>query len=285
MTLEDVAGLDALVDWIKATRRVIQDPDGAEAFGLPAPKGVILAGIPGGGKSLTAKALANGFGLGLLRLDLGAMMGSLVGQSESQIRKALQVTEAMAPVVCWVDEIEKAISSGQIGAGGDSGTSSRVIGTFITWMSEKTAPVFVVATANKPELLPPELLRKGRFDEMFAIDLPDPKSRKAIFAVHLDKRGRDPSAFDLDAAAAATNGYSGAEIEAVVVAALRTAFVDGKRPITTDSLLLEAQATVPLSQSMPEEIERMRSWAKGRARDASRTNGTTMSGSESNLGF
>lgn len=269
VTLEDVAGLPALVEWIQTTRGTIQDPEGAKAFGLPAPRGVLLVGIPGGGKSLTAKALASGFGLGLVRLDLGATMGSLVGQSENQIRKALAVTEAMAPCILWLDEIEKAISSGQIGAGGDSGTSSRVIGTFISWMSEKTAPVFVCATANKPEILPTELLRKGRFDEMFAIDLPDEEGRKAIFEVHLKKRKRDPKSFDLPTLATATGGFSGAEIEAVVLAGLRTAFAEGKRPITTEDLLREAKATVPLSVSSAAEIEGMRAWAKGRARNAS----------------
>lgn len=238
------------------------------------------------GKSLTAKALASGFGLGLLRVDLGAMMGSLVGQSESQIRRALQVAEAMAPVVLWIDEIEKAVSAGQIGGGGDSGTSSRVIGTFITWMSEKTAPVFVACTANRPEILPPELLRKGRFDEMFAIDLPDLDGRVAIFTVHLKKRQRDVGAFDLTALAKATDGYSGAEVEAVVLAGLRQCFVEGKRPLTTEDLLAEIRVTVPLSKSMGSEIENMRSWARGRARDASGKSETpTSAASASKLGF
>ena len=285
VTLDDVAGLDALVDWIRATRAVIQDPDAAKAFGLPAPKGLLLCGVPGGGKSLTAKALASGFGLGLLRLDLGAMMGSLVGQSESQIRRALQVAEAMAPVVLWADELEKAVSQGQIGASGDSGTSSRVIGTFISWMSEKTAPVFLVATANRPEILPPELLRKGRFDEMFAIDLPDAKGRAAIFVVHLKKRKRDVETFDLQALAKATEGYSGAEIEAVVLAGLRRCFVEEKRPLTTEDLLAEVAVTVPLSKSMAGEIENMRSWARGRARAASGKATTTPSAAKAGLGF
>ena len=271
VTLDDVAGLDALVAWIKETRAVIQDPEGAKAFGLPAPRGAIFCGPPGTGKSLVAKAMASGLGLGLLRLDLGAVMGSLVGASEGNIRKALRVAEAMAPAVLWVDEIEKAVSQGQVGGGGDSGTSSRVIGTLLTWLAEKTVPIFLVVTSNKPEILPPELLRKGRFDEMFCLDLPNDKAREDILRVHLKKRNRDPKTFDLKQVAAAMDGFSGAEVEAVVVAALRKKFVAGEKGLTATDLVVEATLTVPLSRSMSEQIEGMRSWARGRARDASGT--------------
>ena len=215
--------------------------------------------------------MASGLGLGLLRLDLGAVMGSLVGASEGNIRKALRVAEAMAPAVLWVDEIEKAVSQGQVGGGGDSGTSSRVIGTLLTWLAEKTVPIFLVVTSNKPEILPPELLRKGRFDEMFCLDLPNDKAREDILRVHLKKRNRDPKTFDLKQVAAAMDGFSGAEVEAVVVAALRKKFVAGEKGLTATDLVVEATLTVPLSRSMSEQIEGMRSWARGRARDASGT--------------
>lgn len=267
-TLDDVAGLPLLVEWVKTLRAQFAAPEEAKAFGLPAPKGALLVGVPGGGKSLVAKALSNGLGLACLKLDMGALMGSLVGESEGNVRRALQVAEAMAPCILWADEIEKSVSQGQVGGGGDSGTSSRVIGTLITWLSEKTSPVFVVATANRPELLPPEMIRKGRFDEVWAIDLPDKDGRVAIFRVHLKKRGYDPSRFDPDVLAQATQQFSGAEIEGCVVAALRRCFVENRRALTTEDILAEARVTVPLATAASAEIEGMRAWAKGRARNA-----------------
>src|SRR5690606_24788706 len=209
-----------------------------------------LIGIPGTGKSLTAKMISGLWRLPLLRLDVGALFGSLVGESEERLRLALKITEVVSPCVLWIDEIEKSLSSG----GGDGGTSQRVFGTILTWMQEKTAPVFVVATANDVGVLPPETLRRGRFDEVFFLDLPTDSERREIFAVHLRKRLRDPVAFDIMRLARLTDGYVGAEIEQAIVDALYRAFADG-RDITTDDIAAAIGRLVPLSKSQRERIE------------------------------
>lgn len=257
----DIGGLDLLTAWATETESAYTAE--AQAYGIEPPRGVLIVGVPGCGKSLTAKAIAGGK-RPLLRLDVGALFGSLVGQSEAQTRNALQIAEAVAPCVLWVDEIEKALGSS--GGEMDGGTSVRVLGTILTWMQETTAPVFLVATANDIAHLRPELIR--RFTEVFFVDLPQQSERADILAIHLSKRGRDPQQFDLAAVAGATNDFTGSELEKVVQGALRRAFADGKREIATDDLLSVATDTVPLARTMQAGIAQMREWAS-RARPAS----------------
>ncbi|RME40231.1 MAG: AAA family ATPase [Planctomycetota bacterium] len=264
--MEEVGGLEALKAWL--ARRAMAFSDRARRFGLPAPKGVLLVGVQGCGKSLCAKAVSRMWNMPLLRFDMGRMFASLVGSSESNIRRAIAVAESIAPVVLWVDEIDKAFSGSQGSAHTDGGTTARVMSTFLTWLSEKQKPVFVLATANDISRLPPELLRKGRMDEIFFVDLPEREARKQIFSIHLRKRGRDPAGFDLDALAEASEGFSGAEIEEAVVSSLYDVFYLEKELETAD-LLKSIRATVPLSRTMAEEISALRAWADGRARYAS----------------
>lgn len=264
--LNSVGGLDALKSWLR--KRTVAFTEQARRFGLPAPKGVLLLGVQGCGKSLMAKTISNIWQLPLLRFDVGRVFGSLVGSSEQNIRRAIKVAESVAPVVFWVDEIDKAFRGSRgSGASTDGGTSARVFGTFLTWLSEKKEPVFVVATANDVSLLPPELLRKGRFDEIFFVDLPAFCERKEIFGVHLAKRRMDPSQFDLEALANCSVGYSGAEIEEAVISALFDAFYD-KEKMSTEKLIGGVRQTVPLSKTMSENVEGLRMWAEGRARSA-----------------
>jgi len=263
-TLSDVGGLDLLKEWIRKRKKAFSER--ARKFGLPEPRGVLLLGVPGCGKSLCAKVVAKTWGLPLLRFDVGRVFGRYVGESEENMRRALRTAEVLAPCVLWIDEVEKAFSG--VGGTEDAGTAARVFGTFLTWLQEKRAPVFVVATANEIRALPPELLRKGRLDEIFFVDLPSREERREIFAIHLRKRGRDPGRFDLDLLAERSRGFSGAEIEAVVVGALYDAF-DEEREVETEDLLRNVEQTVPLSQTMREEIEALRSWARMRARPAS----------------
>jgi SpoVK/Ycf46/Vps4 family AAA+-type ATPase len=239
----------------------------ARAFGLPAPKGVLLLGVQGCGKSLCAKAVASLWQLPLLRFDMGRMFGSYVGSSEENIRRAIAVAESVAPAILWVDEVDKAFAGSQSSGLSDAGTSARVFGTFVTWLSEKTAPVFVVATANDISHLPPELLRKGRLDEIFFVDLPGLQERESIFAIHLAKRGRNPADFHLAALAEAAETFSGAEIEQAVISGLYDAFSE-QSEITTKHLLCAVHETVPLAATMDEQIDRLRRWAAGRARNA-----------------
>ncbi len=265
-TMSDVGGLDLLKEWLRKRRRAFSQE--AREFGLPAPKGVLLLGVQGTGKSLSAKAIASLWNLPMLRLDVGRVFGSLVGASEANMRLAIRTAEAVAPCILWIDELEKGFSGVQSSGMSDSGTTARVFATFLTWMQEKRKPVFVVATANDVSLLPPELLRKGRFDEIFFIDLPHAPEREQIFAIHLRKRNRDPNTFDLKRLAQATEGFSGAEIEQVVIGALFTAFDKG-RDLTMDDLLNEIKSVVPLSVMMREEIDELRTWAQMRTRPAS----------------
>jgi len=262
-TIEDVGGLGVLKQWLRLRERAFTQQ--AREYGLPAPKGVALIGIPGTGKSLVAKTIGGLWRLPLLRLDVGALFGSLVGESEERTRRALRLAETIAPCLLWIDEMEKALAHGGL----DSGTSTRVFGTILTWMQEKTAPVFVVATANNIQSLPPELLRKGRFDEVFFLDLPTQEERKEIFAVHLRKRGRIPSDYDLDALARKSQGYVGAEIEQAIIDAMYLGFSE-EREFTTDDILQSLKRQVPLSVAQREVIESLRQWLReGRAQSAS----------------
>ena len=261
-----VAGMDNLKQWL--VKRTTAFTERAADFGLPSPRGLLLLGVQGCGKSLCAKAVASLWKLPLLRFDVGRMFGSLVGSSEDNIRRAIQTAESVAPAILWVDEIDKAFA-GSVGSGGsDGGTAQRVFGTFLTWLSDKTAAVFVIATANDISQLPPELLRKGRLDEIFFVDLPSEAERKDIFAIHIEKRGRSVGTFDLDMLAHHSDGFSGAEIEQAIVSGLFDAFsADGE--LDTPTLMNSLAETVPLSKTMSEDLNRLRTWAQGRARPAS----------------
>ena len=262
-----VAGLENLKTWLD--KRSIAFTDKAKQFGLPPPRGVLLLGVQGCGKSLCAKATASMWHLPLLRFDLGRMFSSLVGSSEENVRRAIQVAESVAPAVLWIDEIDKAFAGASSSSGSDGGTSSRVFGTLLTWLSEKKSSVFVIATANDISKLPPELLRKGRLDEIFYLDLPNFNERKEIFRIHLAKRNRTPDRFDLDRLSHQSDGFNGAEIEESVVSSLFDEFSSGI-PLDTEVLLTGLKDTVPLSKTMSEELSRLREWATGRARPATR---------------
>lgn len=264
--LASVGGLSDLKEWL--VRRAVAFTDKAQQFGLPAPKGALLVGVQGCGKSLCAKAVSRAWNMPLLRFDMGRMFSSLVGSSEGNIRRAIAVAESIAPAILWVDEIDKAFAGSVGSAGADGGTSARVMSTFLTWLSEKSKPVFVLATANDISHLPPELLRKGRLDEIFFVDLPSHAERRRIFEIHVGKRGRDTGAVDIDALAAASDGFSGAEIEQAVISALYDAFYVG-RDLATPDVLKAITETVPLSRTMSEKIGALRRWAEGRARFAS----------------
>ncbi|MEZ4368368.1 MAG: AAA family ATPase [Kofleriaceae bacterium] len=261
----DVGGMDILKDWLVKRRNAFDSR--ARAFGLPLPKGILMIGVPGTGKSLTAKAVGALWQMPLLRLDVGKIFGGLVGSSEENIRSVIKTAEAIAPAVLWIDELEKGFSGTQSSGQTDGGTTSRVFGTFITWLQEKTSPVFVIATANNVSALPPELLRKGRFDEIFFCDLPDREDRRQIIDIHLRKKQRDPGQFDLEALVEATADYSGAELEQAVIAALYDAF-DSGNDLSTEGVLATLRDIVPLAVTMREQIEGMREWARTRARPA-----------------
>lgn len=265
--LDDVGGHELLKDWLIKRRDAFTDR--AKEFGIPVPKGILLLGVQGCGKSLVAKAVSAAWGLPMLKLDVGRIFGSLVGQSEQNIRRAISVAESVAPCILWADELEKGFAG--VGGSGvsDSGTTARVFATFLTWMQEKTKPVFLIATANDVSALPPELLRKGRFDEIFFIDLPDFEERIDIFKIHIAKRKRDPSKFRLKELAKHAEGFSGAEIEQVVIASLYHAFDEG-RDIKQADLLEECRTQVPLSRMMEEDIADLREWAKLRTRPSSK---------------
>lgn len=260
-----VGGLDRLKDWLG--KRSLAFTSEARDFGLEPPRGVLLLGVQGCGKSLCAKAAAALWEVPLLRFDIGKMFGSYIGSSEENIRRAIQVAESVAPAILWVDEIDKAFA-GARGSSGDSGTAARVLGTFLTWLAEKTAPVFVIATANDISDLPPELLRKGRLDDIFFVDLPSVQERAEIFAIHLANRRRDPSSFSTAELAAASDGFSGAEIEEAINSALYDAFSE-RRELANEHLLAAVRHSIPLSQTMQEKLRQLRSWAQGRARPAS----------------
>ncbi|MEB3339052.1 MAG: AAA family ATPase [Leptolyngbyaceae bacterium] len=265
--ISDIGGLDNLKDWL--LRRGGAFSDRARQYGLPHPRGLLLVGIQGTGKSLTAKAIAHHWHLPLLRLDVGRLFAGLVGESESRTRQMIQLAEALAPCILWIDEIDKAFSG--FDSKGDAGTTSRVFGTFITWLAEKASPVFVVATANNIQSLPPEMLRKGRFDEIFFVGLPTQEERKAIFSVHLSRlRPHNLNSYDLERLAYETPDFSGAEIEQTIIEAMHIGFSQ-TRDFTTDDILEAASQLVPLAQTAREQIEFLQNWAAaGKARLASR---------------
>lgn len=257
-TLDSVGGMDRLKDWLRLRGKAL-DPEAA-GFGLEAPRGILLTGVPGCGKSLVAKTIGGTWELPLVLLDPARLYSKYLGESEHRLAEALRAAEAMAPAVVWIDEIEKGFSSG---GEGDGGASQRLLGTFLRWMQDRPPGLFVVATANDVAALPPEFLRKGRFDEIFFVDLPRLDQRREIFRLHLSNRHRDPDAFDLQSLAAASEGLSGAEIEAAVVGALYRAYGAGS-PLTTDEILVEMRSTLPLSRTRAEEIGRLRAWAAQR---------------------
>ena len=265
----DIGGLDNLKSWLNTREHAFSIK--ARNFGLPLPKGILLIGIPGCGKSLTAKAVGAMWKMPLLRFDIGKVMSGLVGSSEENMRKAINTAEAVAPAILWLDELEKGFSGVKSSGFSDAGTTARVFGSFITWLQEKESPVFVIATANDVSLLPPELMRKGRFDEIFFVDLPTPEERKDIVNIHIARKGRNPEEFEASKVVAATQGFSGSEIEQCVISALYDVFDrgQGEQDIKTEDVVNGAREIIPLSFTMKEGIDQLRDWAKTRARRAS----------------
>jgi ATP-dependent 26S proteasome regulatory subunit len=264
-SLKSVGGLENLKQWVRMRRDAFTEE--ARSYGIPNPKGVLLVGIQGTGKSLSAKTIAHEWRLPLLRLDTGRLFGGIVGESESRVRQMIQLAEAVAPCVLWIDEIDKAFGNIYAGGGdGDSGTSRRVFGSLITWMQEKTSPVFIVATANNVRILPAELLRKGRFDEIFFLNLPTEAERQDIFRVHLQKlRPSRIREFDLALLAKQTKNFSGAEIEQVIIDGIHHAFGRGslgdRQDFTTEDVITAIQETVPLAAIARDQIEALKQWA------------------------
>jgi SpoVK/Ycf46/Vps4 family AAA+-type ATPase len=256
----DVAGLTELKDWLRKRQAAFEDPKRARDYGLSPPKGLMLIGVQGCGKSLCAKAVAAEWKLPLIRLDPSNLYNRYVGESEKNLKRAIKLAEAMAPVVLWIDEIEKALSQEDA----EGGPAQRIFGTFLAWLQDKKENVFVIATANDISKLPPELMRKGRFDEIFFVDLPGAEARKRILQIHLKRRKRDPVDFDLRRLVELTDGFSGAEIEQAVVSALYTAF-SNQQDLTTEFIADEIEMTKPLSVTMAERIDGLRAWAKDRA--------------------
>ena len=265
--LDAIGGLENLKAWI-LTRKEAYSPE-AEKYGLPSPKGCLLVGVPGSGKSLSAKVIGTALNVPTLKLDIGKLFTEWVGKSEQRTREALQLAEAMSPCVLMLDEVDKGLSGASGSGSNDSGVTRRVFGTLLTWMQEKKKPVLCVMTANQVEHLPPEFLRRGRFDELFTIDLPHQSEREQISAVIIKKLGRDPSKFDLTKIAQATVDYTGAEIEAVVNESLFLGYADNKREINTDDIVNAAKTVIPISKTMAEKITAIRKWGEGRARQAS----------------
>jgi SpoVK/Ycf46/Vps4 family AAA+-type ATPase len=265
-TINSVGGLEELKKWLKQRSNAFTER--AREYGLPQPKGMLILGVPGCGKSLIAKTTARLWGLPLLRLDMGRVYdGSMVGRSEANLRNALKTAESISPVILFIDELDKAFAGGTGSADSDGGTSSRIFGSFLTWMQEKTSPVFVMATANRIERLPGEFLRKGRFDEIFFVDLPTTEERQEIFSIHLGKRRDEISRFDLYQLAKMSEGFSGAEIEQAIIAAMYEAFAQD-REFTQLDIIAALKATLPLSRTMMEQVAALRDWARQRARPA-----------------
>jgi SpoVK/Ycf46/Vps4 family AAA+-type ATPase len=276
----DVGGLDQLKSWLK--KRQVAFSQDARDFGLPLPKGILMIGVPGCGKSLTAKAVSALWQMPLLRLDVGKVFSSLVGSSEENIRQCIRTAEAVAPSILWLDELEKGFAGMASSGQSDAGTTARVFASFITWLQEKSSAVFVIATANDVTLLPPELLRKGRFDEIFFVDLPKSNERSEILRIHIEKNKRVAEDFDIPALTQASQGYSGSEIEQAIISAMYDAFEAGE-DIHTDRVREAIQEIVPLSQTMKEKLDAMRHWARTRARAASSDEGDLAAVPESRI--
>ena len=260
VSLDEIGGLRRLKFWLEQRKASLCDE--AEKFGIEPPRGVLMLGVQGAGKSLSAKAVATAWQRPLLRMDVGALYDKYIGETERRLREAFRQAEQMAPIILWIDEIEKAFASAAAQSA-DGGLSKRMFGALLTWMQDRKEPVFIVATANDIEALPPELLRKGRFDEIFFIDLPDADARRMIFEIHLKKRKRDPKQFDLERLATASDGYSGAEIEQAVLAALHEAYATHTE-LTTETIVTAMQNSPPLSVVMRERVNGLRQWAKDR---------------------
>ena len=256
-SLEDIGGLESLKNWLKRKEKIFKNIDKAEKYGVDVPKGVLVAGMPGCGKSLNAKAAAKLFNVPLLRLDMGRLMGKYVGESEANMRKAIALAEAISPCVLWIDEMEKAFA-GIGGEGGGADVATRLFGTFLTWLQEKNSLAFVVATANDIAKMPPELMRKGRFDEIFYVGLPKAEERRKIFEIHISKRRKtDLSHIDLEQLVSKTKGYSGADIEGVVRDSVEEAFAKDKESVTTDDIMQAIKNTHSLSEIMKDSLEKM----------------------------
>lgn len=261
-TLESIGGLKNFTNW--ARKRFLAYSPEAKEYGIPAPKGTLLIGVPGSGKSLSAKALANLWQKPLLKLDIGKLFGSLVGETESNTRKALAIAEAMSPCILWIDEIEKGLAGLQSSGKTDSGVTSRAFGTILTWLQEKEVPVFVIATANNVAQLPPEFLRKGRFDEIFFVDIPSEEERREIFSIQLKKYKRNPNDFDISTLAQKSDKFTGAEIEQAVINALYDTWSSENKVLTTEDVLQAIQGINPMaaSGSMSQQIEAIRKWSE-----------------------
>lgn len=279
-SLRSVGGMDVLKDWLEKRKQAFDFK--AQSFGLSEPKGLLLLGVPGCGKSLTAKCIASLWSMPLLRLDIGKVFQGEVGSSESNIRRAIATAEAVAPCVLWIDEIEKGLSGVQSSGSTDGGTTSRIFSTILTWMQEKTQPVFVVATANDISQLPPELLRKGRFDEIFFVDLPSEEDRKSIFTIHLSKNNQKAENFGVDRLAKEALGFNGAEIEECVKEAMFSAYTENQNEpkLQIAHILKSIKETVPLSKTMKDQIEFLRKWAKSRAKFASKESSEAIAAGE-----
>ena len=266
-SIDNIGGLGELKKWLRLRSEAFTEK--AREYGLPQPKGMLILGVPGCGKSLTAKTTSRLWGLPLLRLDMGRIYdGSTVGRSEANLRNALKTAESISPAILFIDELDKAFSGSAGSSDSDGGTSSRIFGSFLTWMQEKDSPVFVMATANRVERLPGEFLRKGRFDEIFFVDLPNTQERGDIFRIHLQRRRSDISRFDLEQLAKLSEGFSGAEIEQALIAAMYDAFAQD-REFTQLDIIAALKSTLPLSQTMTEQVNALREWAHQRARPAS----------------
>lgn len=260
-TIDDIGGLENLKEWLKKKAKVFENLDRAIRFGVDVPKGIMIIGMPGCGKSLTAKATASLFKIPLVRLDVGRLLGKYVGESEQNMRRALTISEAISPCVLWVDEIEKAFA-GIGGAGGGADVTTRLFGQFLTWMQEKDNTVFIVATANDISGLPPEFLRKGRFDELFFVDLPNPEERRRIVEIHLKKRGKWHRDIDSIALIKETEGFNGADLEAVVKDTIENAFIENKSEVMTPDLIAAAKNTKSISTTLKKKIEQIRETIK-----------------------
>ncbi|MGL5941341.1 MAG: stress-responsive protein Ycf46 [Waterburya sp.] len=266
-TLDSVGGLEELKRWLRQRSNAFTER--AREYGLPQPKGMLILGVPGCGKSLIAKTTSRLWGLPLLRLDMGRVYdGSTVGRSEANLRNALKTAESISPVILFIDELDKAFAGGGGSGDSDGGTSGRIFGSFLTWMQEKKSPVFVMATANRVERLPGEFLRKGRFDEIFFVDLPSSAERRDIFTIHLGKRRSEIDRFDIEQLTKVSDGFSGAEIEQAIIAAMYDAFAQD-REFTQLDIIAAIKATLPLSRTMTEQVTALRDWAGQRARPAS----------------